>query len=80
MKISIVFLALFAVSVAGCSRACQSHLPPAQMLMEPGPGVGGPGPGVMMYQPGLPMPGRMRALIDFMFSINCPILSRSLAL
>ncbi len=24
------------------------NLPPAQMLMEPGPGVGGPGPGVLM--------------------------------
>ena len=25
------------------------NLPPAQRLMEPGPGVGGPGPGVLMY-------------------------------
>ncbi len=27
------------------------NLPPAQMLMEPGPGVGGPGPGVMAAGP-----------------------------
>ncbi|HTU27449.1 MAG TPA: hypothetical protein VMF30_18710 [Pirellulales bacterium] len=26
----------------------ENNLPPAEMLMEPGPGVGGPGPGVMM--------------------------------
>src|SRR5262245_58035397 len=25
----------------------RNNLPPAQMLMEPGPGVGGPGPGIM---------------------------------
>lgn len=30
------------------------NLPPAQMLMEPGPGVGGPGPGVMMPPPAMP--------------------------
>lgn len=28
------------------------NLPPAQMLMEPGPGVGGPGPGVLSARPG----------------------------
>ena len=27
------------------------NLPPAQMLMEPGPGVGGPGPGVLLASP-----------------------------
>lgn len=32
------------------------NLPPAQMLMEPGPGVGGPGPGVLAAQRG-PDPG-----------------------
>lgn len=25
----------------------RNNLPPANMLMEPGPGVGGPGPGIM---------------------------------
>ncbi len=29
----------------------RNNLPPAQMLMEPGPGVGGPGPGIMDTAP-----------------------------
>jgi hypothetical protein len=29
-------------------------MPPAQMMMHPGPGVDGPGPGVMVYQPPAP--------------------------
>ena len=29
----------------------RDNLPPAQMLMEPGPGVGGPGPGIMQTAP-----------------------------
>ncbi len=32
------------------------NLPPANMLAEPGPGVGGPGPGVMMPGPAVPTP------------------------
>ena len=36
----------------GCRAPCKNNLPPADMLMHPGPGVDGPGPGVMMYQPG----------------------------
>jgi hypothetical protein len=59
MKISVVLVALAAVGITGCSRAFQQHLPPAQMLMEPGPGVGGPGPGVMMPQPCGVMPGQV---------------------
>lgn len=47
-------LALLA-AVTGCTGPQKQNLPPAQMLMEPGPGVGGPGPGVMMYQPAMPM-------------------------
>ncbi len=39
------FLGL-AVSVASAGERAY-NLPPAQMLMEPGPGVGGPGPGVL---------------------------------
>jgi hypothetical protein len=50
MKISVVLVAMIALGVAGCSGLRTNNLPPAQMLMEPGPGVGGPGPGVMMYQ------------------------------
>ncbi len=36
-----------------------NNLPPAERLMEPGPGVGGPGPGVMMGNVSLPAPGAM---------------------
>jgi len=28
-----------------------NNLPPAQMMMHPGPGVDGPGPGVLVYSP-----------------------------
>src|SRR6185295_14135483 len=37
----------------------RNNLPPAQMLMEPGPGVGGPGPGVMMTEPPQQFPGQV---------------------
>lgn len=45
-------LALFATGcqqmpVARTGIPVSNNLPPAQMLMEPGPGVGGPGPGVL---------------------------------
>jgi len=33
-------------------------LPPADMLMHPGPGVDGPGPGVMVHQPCAPSPAQ----------------------
>ncbi len=33
----------------------QNNLPPAQMLAEPGPGVGGPGPGVLMPEMMMPV-------------------------
>ena len=33
--------------LAGVGTPQSHNLPPAQMLMEPGPGVGGPGPGVL---------------------------------
>jgi hypothetical protein len=59
MKISLVLVGLVVVGITGCSRAFQNRLPPAQMLMEPGPGVGGPGPGVMMPQPCPVMPGQV---------------------
>lgn len=44
-----IFLSL-AVVAAGCLTGCTTvrhNTPPAQRLMEPGPGVGGPGPGVL---------------------------------
>lgn len=45
------------MAVAGCKGPFHHNLPPAQQLMEPGPGVGGPGPGVQaMYMPPAPGP------------------------
>ncbi|GIW98423.1 MAG: hypothetical protein KatS3mg111_1756 [Pirellulaceae bacterium] len=44
-----VFLTL-AIAAGGCIAGCTTvrhNLPPAQRLLEPGPGVGGPGPGVI---------------------------------
>ncbi len=43
---------LMLLAMAAALTGCKSNnLPPAQMLMEPGPGVGGPGPGVMSATP-----------------------------
>jgi hypothetical protein len=39
------------VAVSGCKFPGHANLPPAQMVMHPGPGVDGPGPGVMVLQP-----------------------------
>ncbi len=53
-----VFLTLATVAF-GCFTGCtpvRHNLPPAQRLLEPGPGVGGPGPGVLGMQGG---PGGM---------------------
>jgi hypothetical protein len=36
-----------AVAVAGCQGRLAHNLPPAEQLMQPGPGVSGPGPGVI---------------------------------
>lgn len=35
------------ISAFGCAGFKEHNLPPAQQLLEPGPGVGGPGPGVI---------------------------------
>ena len=52
-KTAVCLLAL----AAGVKCSAQHHLaynvPPAQRLMEPGPGVGGPGPGVLMPAAGM---------------------------
>ncbi len=59
MKVRLTLWSLFtaaAVTAMGCATDIKSHnLPPAQRLMEPGPGVGGPGPGVL--PPALPLGG-----------------------
>jgi hypothetical protein len=41
-----------ALGATGCAVPKAHNLPPAQQLLEPGPGVGGPGPGVL--PPSLP--------------------------
>jgi len=54
------------VAIAGCqcvggsggNGGHKNTLPPASMLMHPGPGVDGPGPGVLMYQPSGPFPAQ----------------------
>ena len=57
MRSSFVLLLVACVTVAGCRTPFnKNNLPPANMLMHPGPGVDGPGPGVMMYQPDMPSP------------------------
>lgn len=49
MKIRLHFalMAVAALAAAGCAFPKAHNLPPAQQLLEPGPGVGGPGPGVL---------------------------------
>lgn len=58
-----LFLVVATTAAGGCGTPLKQHnLPPAQQLMEPGPGVGGPGPGVLPpagppvapFLPGLP--------------------------
>ena len=51
-RLSLVSLACAVALSLGCAFPKQHNLPPAAMLMEPGPGVGGPGPGVL--PPALP--------------------------
>ncbi len=64
-----VFLTL-AIVAFGCFSGCtpvRHNLPPAQRLLEPGPGVGGPGPGVLGMQGGPGMgpggPGGMGGVV-----------------
>lgn len=55
-RLSLWILAIAAVVYStGCAGLKEYNLPPAQRLLEPGPGVGGPGPGVIPpAQPELP--------------------------
>ena len=53
-SLALVPSACFAQVLAGMGPRKAYNLPPAQRLMEPGPGVGGPGPGVLH-----PMAGAM---------------------
>ncbi|MFV2069279.1 MAG: hypothetical protein ACC645_20125 [Pirellulales bacterium] len=53
-------VALLAMVVPGCMSHLHPHnMPPAQMMMRPGPGVGGPGPGVLSRGDINPMGGGM---------------------
>ncbi len=56
MRPFVVSLLVCLLAVAGCKGPRKNNLPPAQMLMEPGPGVGGPGPGISVHQPMPPVP------------------------
>ncbi len=47
----------------GGSLGIGNNLPPAAMLMRPGPGVDGPGPGVLMYQPAMPLPAQAAQVV-----------------
>lgn len=59
MKLRFPYATLL-IAIAAAAQGCAVHtahnLPPAERLMEPGPGVGGPGPGVI---PPLANPGAM---------------------
>lgn len=50
-----VWLLALVVAATGCLGPRRQNLPPAEMLMHPGPGVDGPGPGVMAYAPQPPV-------------------------
>ncbi len=53
-----VVLLTAATSAVGCFKLPGKHnLPPAAMLSEPGPGVGGPGPGVIGGHSGMMLGG-----------------------
>jgi hypothetical protein len=47
IRFALWMLPLVALFATGCAFPKAYNLPPAQQLMEPGPGVGGPGPGVL---------------------------------
>ena len=65
MRISFVLVLALATAIVGCAGPYQSNLPPAQMLMHPGPGVGGPGPGISMPSPPGPPAGSRSSQMAF---------------
>ena len=56
-SIHVFLLAVASVALVGCYRHV-NRIPPANMIMHPGPGVGGPGPGVMLGDAPPPYPIR----------------------
>jgi len=69
LKLLTLAITVAAVGCAAPHLAPRGHnLPPAQRLMEPGPGVGGPGPGVLAPQMGLGAPMAPRQSVQVVFS------------
>ncbi len=64
MKYGMCLVLLLGV-LAGCKGPFRHNLPPAQMIAEPGPGVGGPGPGVMTVPGMVPPPMGMTSQVRF---------------
>ena len=59
MRFSLVFVLIVVVAITGCTGPFKNNLPPAEMLMHPGPGVDGPGPGIsVLCPPSAPAAGR----------------------
>ena len=52
IRLHLAMMAAALLAAAGCAFPKAHNLPPAQQILEPGPGVGGPGPGVL--PPALP--------------------------
>ncbi len=63
---AICLLATFAAASCWAQHHLAYNLPPAQRLMEPGPGVGGPGPGVLMPASSMGMGGGGAAMAGAM--------------
>lgn len=62
-------LVAVAIGSVGCGGLPKTHnLPPAQQLLEPGPGVGGPGPGVLAPAPPPPMAVVQLPSVQLMFA------------
>jgi hypothetical protein len=49
-------LLVVGIAATGCHRQHVNNLPPSNMMLEPGPGVGGPGPGIMLGNMPTPVP------------------------
>ncbi len=78
MNVRLTFTTLWmalTVALVGCAAPALNHrvgkahnLPPAQQLLEPGPGVGGPGPGVLPPLPPPPMMAAPAQMVQILFA------------
>jgi hypothetical protein len=57
-RLALCIMLAASIATLGCRSLRRHALPPSNMLMHPGPGVGGPGPGVI----GPPGPGMMMGM------------------